>query len=171
MRSVAKDAGVSLGCVQYYFATKPELEEGVFKRALGMYESAISSVAGSGEDFETFLRRGFELSFQLAAENPDLVKLMARKAIDFPDQQTLPGEDGLNAIVHRRVARAVEDGTLRAVDPQLVLLLVGLIMNGWNTFRAHIAPQIRGIDEAQLDTRLADFMTDVVLNGLRGPKG
>lgn len=130
LRTVAAEAGVSMGRVQYYFATKDDLLLHALERAHRRMEERIESrVAlvepgpdGDARDHAVLAA----ILTELLGEHPetrDAIRVHAAFATAAPDERRTAiltdGDEEILALAVGVVARARDDGRVADVDPDL----------------------------------------------------
>ncbi|MEM1031226.1 MAG: TetR/AcrR family transcriptional regulator [Myxococcota bacterium] len=166
LRRVAREAGVSLGCVQHYFQTRQQLDDAVMAfaiRNLTAEGHALFELPDAA--FGPLLHAAMAAQVRWGRDHPEVSRLGARLAMDEPDHQW-PGEEEVHAEVRRRIRHGQEQGDLRDFDPQLLLVLFEILVNGWTQYREHYARLLPHVDDDQRDTLFVAFAADVILRGI-----
>ncbi|MFA9215925.1 MAG: TetR/AcrR family transcriptional regulator [Sphingomonadaceae bacterium] len=126
LEDVARRAGVSKGTLYLYFANKEELFKAVVREtivhAIGEAEQDVAQFDGhSGELLRYLLMTWWA---QLGAtELAGITKLMMAEANNFPDLAKFYNEEVIargNALISTVLARGVERGEFRPLDPLLM---------------------------------------------------
>lgn len=86
-QAIAKEAGVTHAMLHYYFRTKENLFDRVFKEKTGiMMQSIISAFKDSQGTFIERLQKGIEAHFDFLAKNPDLPRFVINELISKPER-------------------------------------------------------------------------------------
>jgi AcrR family transcriptional regulator len=143
LRSVAADAGVSLGLVQHHFVTKAGLIEAVDDYVMGAVIDVVSRPASTGQEKDSIADMGTRIT-NLLLEQPDVVDYFGRALIDGSalgrtvwDTLAAFGTRRWNTRKESGEARGDIDVTWAALN-SLVLALGTLILRG------HIERQVPG---------------------------
>ncbi|NLI36637.1 MAG: TetR/AcrR family transcriptional regulator [Bacteroidales bacterium] len=89
-QSIAKTAGVTHAMLHYYFRTKENLFNQVFKEKTGiMMQSIISAFQDTKGSFIERLQKGIEAHFDFLAQNPDLPRFVINELISKPERAEL----------------------------------------------------------------------------------
>jgi AcrR family transcriptional regulator len=111
IRDVAKEAGVSPGLVQHYFATKAALVEAVNGHVVAIATDAFSDLAESSSPVEAQQELGDRVT-AFVREHPTAVLYVARAAADG-DRAALAIFDAFIAIAQRQWQRLADHDLLR----------------------------------------------------------
>ncbi len=143
LRSVAADAGVSLGLVQHHFETKAGLVKAVDDYVMGVVIDMVSRPVSAGHQKDSIADMGSRVT-NLVIEQPDVVDYFGRALIDG-SQLGNTVWDTLSAFGTARWTARKENGEARddidvtwASLNSLVLALGTLILRG------HIERQVPG---------------------------
>ena len=166
---IARQAGVSKGTVYLYFPSKEALLEGIVQRAMApIADSAAPDLA----QFEGDPRLPIAMVLHMLCktlgqpDKIDILKLILREAMNFPAIAEMYRRHVLDKMVPALtglLARGVEQGHLRPVDPELTIRsVVGPLI-------AHIALSeifdIRPSDGMALE-RLVENHIDILFHGI-----
>lgn len=89
-QSIAKAAGVTHAMLHYYFRTKENLFNQVFKEKTGiMMQSIISAFQDNKGNFIERLQKGIEAHFDFLAQNPELPRFVINELISKPERAYL----------------------------------------------------------------------------------
>lgn len=166
---IARRAGVSKGTVYLYFSSKEALLEGIVQRAVApIADGAAPDMAQFEGDPRLPITMLLLMMSQLLSD-PDKIaipKLILREVMNFPALAEMYRDSVLDKVVPALtglIARGVEQGYLRPVDPELtVRSVVGPLL-------AHVAlSEIFGIRPADgLDMeRLVENHIDILFRGI-----
>lgn len=173
LRGLARELGVSLGAVQHHFATKDALWAAVVDQLAG---PDAPDAPDATVDPEAALAEGLRRIVSRAATHPGLGAALWNDTSDGADERlellrrrVQPQLDAGRA----QLEAAIAAGAARPVDPDAVLVLVGLgvasIASAPEALR-----RLFGIDldDEEATVRLAQAMSDVLLHGvLHDPGG
>jgi AcrR family transcriptional regulator len=169
MEDVARYAGLSKGAVYLYFPSKRALLEGLVRRAVvPIAETQLGQLASHRGDPRPAIRQTL-LAIAERLSDPHVAavpKIVLREAITAPEIAQMYREEVLDRAipaVTALIARGVEDGHIRPVDPEMtVRSIVGPIL-------AHILlAEVFGIQPTnglEVD-RLVRNHLDVLFDGL-----
>lgn len=136
VRNVAREAGVSMGTLRYYFGAQDELlafaMRLAIKRTRGRIEALDLSSYGARRAVETVLREVLPLDAERRAEAEVWMALAARALVD-PALQTLLDEsyDLLREVCRRSVGMLVEGGVAaHGIDVDLEAELLYAVVDG-----------------------------------------
>lgn len=88
MERIAKSAKINKAMIFYYFSSKENLYETVFRRVfIGTYPK-MSELFSSHPTAEVFLEKAAEIYVDVFVQNPDFVKMIALELIRNPDTVT-----------------------------------------------------------------------------------
>jgi AcrR family transcriptional regulator len=144
MRAVAARVGVSATAIYNYFENKQALVKRVialgFERFDGyLQEAVVDRPKGSREQ----LRSLGEAYIRFAVENREYFRVLFAMHADLPQQiEELP-EGGGYSLFRQAVADAMEAGTIRQADPDLVVLYLWTHVHGLVTLLLSCAPDAR----------------------------
>jgi len=167
MREVARRAGVSLGALQHYFATKAELTGAVMEFALAGIESAdLRAPFEESTTFRDAMAIGMKRRLAWARANPDTVRLGARMAVEQPEHEW-PQEREVQARILERIESAQASGELSTFEPLFLLTLMEIVANGWTQYRAHYMRHLASsyASDDDLDAAFAEFVVGLFLDG------
>ena len=167
LRRVAEEAGVSLGALQHYFRTKPDLRHAVELRVMERFQEQQADAFLLGDDqFREFLELGLRNYFAFARKYPKVTQLGSRWALETPDH-TMVGEEELGQEVLRRIQAAQDLGHMRPCEPVMVMMMVELVMNAWAAYGAHFARHLpEHVSAEERDERFVEFAMSVLWLGL-----
>ncbi|MEM7606639.1 MAG: hypothetical protein AAF411_14880, partial [Myxococcota bacterium] len=151
---------------QHHFRTREALEHAVFLQLMGSFREGQQHVFATPEDdFTAFLTVGLESYLRWAHANPQVVRLGARMSLENPDAE-FPGESEVHAELVRRVRLTQDAKRMRRLDPDLLLMLVEVVLNGFASNRAHIARRLEPSRRESLERDFAELAREVLLYGL-----
>ncbi|MEC4015953.1 TetR family transcriptional regulator [Streptomyces sp. H27-D2] len=137
MRSIAKEAGVSVGNAYYYYGSKEHLVQGFYDRIATEHTAAVRPVLAEETDLAARLRGVLLAWLDLAAPYHEFAGQFFKNAAD-PDSPLSPFSDESHGArdtaigIHRQVlagARVTADPELTELLPQLLWLYqMGLVL-------------------------------------------
>ena len=173
MRGVAARVGVSATAIYNYFANKRELVRRVvgqgFERFVGYLQAATGEHPRGSTDRLYALGEAY---LRFALENREYFRVIFATHADCPtDIEELPGGGGYN-LFRQTVVDAMEAGTIRPTDPDLVVLYLWTHVHGLVTLLLSCEPnaRCRHTGERLSAPELFERFSDFVLDGLR-PSG
>jgi TetR/AcrR family transcriptional regulator len=148
-QNISDACGVSVGLIQYHFGSKEELYEAVKEHAITAY------VASQEPQFEmppgdlyTFLDAGLRQYFRFFETHPVWPRLSAWADLEG-DRRAWPGEHRLMDQLAQRVAASQRAGELRDdIDPELLLVLLAGLMQGWLRNSSRYASRLAHLGDA-----------------------
>jgi AcrR family transcriptional regulator len=169
LRGLARSLGVSLATVQRHFATKDDLWRAAVDTALPLPTPAGTDEArslrpghGPGDELRETVQRALTRPGITAAVWNDTTPGAAERLDHLTAQAGAVLQDGRD-----RLRAGIASGTLRAIDVDTLLALVGLgitsVASSGDGLRRLFGIDID--DPAERD-RLADSITDILLNGI-----
>jgi AcrR family transcriptional regulator len=173
LEDVASRAGVSKGTLYLYFANKEELFKAVVRQGLvsplSEARGIIEHFQGTSADLMRLIVRGWWERVGATA-HAGIPKLMIAEAANFPDiarfyieEVVLPGQ----ATMARIIARGIERGEFRPVDPEQVAHLLAapfILISAWRHGFGHA---VRGELPTLADApALLEVHVDILTRGL-----
>lgn len=127
VEEIAKRAGISKGAVYLYFPSKEKILEALVRRAVTpIADSAIETIASFEGDPRPVMTMVMKMLGQRLAD-PKVVaipKLVVREVLSFPELGVMYRRevlDRLIPVVEKVIARGIEQGYFRPVDPHLTI--------------------------------------------------
>ena len=127
VEDIAKRAGISKGAVYLYFESKEKILEGLVRRAIvPIADSALETI----KDFEGDPRPVITMVMKMLAgrfSDPKIFsipKLIFRELLGFPELAQMYRREVLDRVIptiEGVIARGIDQGYLRAVDPHLTI--------------------------------------------------
>lgn len=174
VEDIAKRAGISKGAVYLYFPSKEKILEALVRRAVTpIADSALDAIANFEGDPRPVMTMVLTMLGKRLAD-PNLLaipKLVIREVIAFPALGEMYRREVLDRVmpvVERVIARGIDQGYFRPVDPHLtVRSIVGPVM-------LHIVmAEVFGIvpeDGLSFDRLIENHLT-ILFDGLSAPPG
>lgn len=169
VEDIARQAGVSKGTVYLYFPSKEALIEGIVKRAVApIAERAVPDMAQFAGDPRVPITMLLMMLCQVLTQPEKLAlpKLVLREVMNFPSIAEMYRRNVLDKVMPALtalIARGIEQGHLRPVDPELTIRsVVGPII-------AHLILsevfEIRPADGLAME-RMVENHLDILFEGL-----
>ena len=120
---IAREAGCNQALVHYYFRTKENLFESVFKNKLMIFFSSFVEIDRKGFSFKEKLKSKIEAHFDVLYENQQLPFLIINELITNPDRISSIREqfkDQIGTIFQQFSAELemeIQKGNIRPVSP------------------------------------------------------
>lgn len=174
MRDIAKEAGVNLAMVNYYFRSKDRLFDMIFLDAFGILFAKISaSVLGNGSIFAK-IENIVDVYIDALIENPLIPNFVLGELARDPERflskiKALKEMKKVIEILSRQIEKEAKEGIIRSVDPfELYLNVVSL-----SVFPFVARPLLNEVTEITkvdcekfLDNRKRS-VTDFVINAIK----
>ena len=172
VEDIAKRAGLSKGAVYLYFPSKEAILEGLVRRAiLPVAQSALSALDAYEGDPRTVIAMVIKMLGTRFSEPETLAipKVVLREVLGFPHLAEMYRREVLDLAIptiERLIARGIEQGYLRPVDPELtVRSIVGPIM-----LHAVLAEVFGVMPEGGLEIdKLIDNHLTILFDGMSAP--
>lgn len=180
MQEVADEAGVNKALLHYYFRTKDQLAQAVFRRALGSLLPQALEVLRSEASIEEKVRRIVEIEVETLRANPVLPGYLLGELTHHPERVReifesvlgmklgRMGEEVRTALGQQLEAAAAE-GRIRPIAPEEFLM--NLMSMAIFPFAARpLLRHVLDVDEAGFDAMMrarAERVPDFFLNALR----
>jgi AcrR family transcriptional regulator len=172
VEDIAKRAGISKGAVYLYFASKEKILEGIVRRAVvPIADSALAFIEGYEGDPRIVITMVLKMLGTKLSE-PRLLaipQLVFREVLGFPELADVYRREVLDKVipvVEGLIRRGVDQGYLRAVDPELTIRsIIGPIM-------LHVAMmEVFGITtkDGFAVEKLIDNHLSILFDGLSAP--
>lgn len=128
-REIAKEAGMNVALVNYYFRSKGQLFQLIFRAALEDFMLSMTEVFSTdGLSLEDKLRIFIEREFDFLANHPELpgFVIMEMSRCDGDPQANLDWmhEQVVSTGIFQEVAKAQEEGILREIDLCSIALIL-----------------------------------------------
>ena len=127
--SIARNAGVTHAMLHYYFKTKEQLFERIFKETTGLLgKSLIGVFTGSDKPVLEKIKDAVEFHFNFIRENPHLPLFIIREVVSRPERFKLVKETisenagGLMTILQQDFDKAAERGEIENVEASTLML-------------------------------------------------
>ena len=129
MQDIADDAGINRTLLNYYFRSKDQLFEAVFRKALGSFVPNLAAMLGTDIPFHEYVPAMVEKIIDTMLENPQIPIFVLQELSSNPERMPqIIKEMGIDPA--RAVAKMEEDSTVPpsgGMDPrQIILNLISL---------------------------------------------
>jgi len=128
---ISKEAGVSTGTLFFYFSTKEELIDTLYRRVKGEAAQAMCRGLSDSMTVEAKLRRLGRNAVEWGMANPEKLKFMEQFA-HSPFVSTSAQEEGMShfLFLQELVRDGIRDGTIRNIDPPLLFCMIASALSG-----------------------------------------
>ncbi len=165
MRAVAARVGVSATAIYNYFENKQALVQSVISIGFERFdEYLLEAVAGRPEGSAERLEALGDAYIRFALENREYFRVLFAIHAELPrDIEELP-EGGGYALFRQSVVDAMNGGTIRQTDPDLVVLYLWTLVHGLVTLLLGCKPNARcrhsgeDLDAHDLFARFGEFV-------------
>ncbi len=136
---IAERARLSKGAIYWHFPGKRDLFIALMDRALE-HDRMLSAAVAAAPDWRSALRELFALSPEYVERELSLVKLSLQHVLesgvdDALRSRTDEKQERWTSLVEKHLARAVAEGSARAVAPQDVVGAIGAVIAGLTLLR------------------------------------
>ena len=174
--AIAKRAGVSHSMLHYYFRTKEQLFQKIFKDKVQGFTQVFSVVFEQHTDFKEILRRMIETQFKFVAQNPQLPMFIIREILSNKENREwaiktlFPHLFPFLSAIEKMLTTEITNGTIRPIALQN--LLMNILSINISTFIA--LPVLKENFHFENDEMLENFLNErcesnvqFILNALR----
>lgn len=128
MQDIADDAGINRTLLNYYFRTKDQLFEAVFRKALSRFVPSLAAMLQSDMTFESYVPNLVNTIIDSMLENPQIPIFVLQELTSNPDRMPqIIREMGLDPQIAIRKINTEMKMDSDAVDPrQMILNLLAL---------------------------------------------
>jgi len=126
--AIAQRAGVSHSMLHYYFRTKEQLFQKIFKEKVQMFSQMFGVIFEQNNDFEKTLRLLIETQFNFAAQNPQLPTFVFREIIsnkenrDWAIKTLFPHIFPFISTIEKMLNTEISKGAVRPIAIQNLLM-------------------------------------------------
>lgn len=151
--AIAERAGVTHGMLHYYFRTKENLFQMVFKEKVKLITDSIIVVSHKGIPFDDIIRQIVELHFDFIKQNPGLINFIYTEIVNNKDNRALlydyasPRMREVTASLGKLLCEECEKGKIRKVSA--IDLMMNIASLNLVTFLAY--PIMREYTDSQSD--------------------
>jgi len=124
MQDIADDAGINRTLLNYYFRTKDQLFEAVFRGAMGRFVPELATLLHSGMPIEEYIPVMVERVISAMIEHPQIPSFVLQELNTNPDRlpQVIRGM-GIDPDVAMKKMEREEPGVLKSgIDPRQVII-------------------------------------------------
>jgi AcrR family transcriptional regulator len=165
MRDLAHQSGLAKATLYHHFQDKREIFLQVLERDLVIVRDRLAAAAVGPGDLSARLRTVIMAFFELATERGMLLVSTLRQAAGMEQEiyeLMCSYRDELYRPIIELLTEAVAKGSIRPIDPELTTVSFFGIIQSFTS--RHLL-----MDDLELDEKAADFVLDLLLNGLRPP--
>jgi len=128
---ISKEAGVSTGTLFFYFSTKEELIDTLYRRIKGEAAQAMGRGLSDGMTVRAKLHRLGQNAVGWGLENKEKLKFMEQFA-HSPFVSTSAQEEGMShfLFLQELVREGIREGTIRDTDPPLLFCMIASALSG-----------------------------------------
>ena len=124
MQDIADDAGINRTLLNYYFRSKDQLFEAVFRKALGTFVPNLASVLATDMAFQDYVSFMVETIIDTMLENPQIPIFVLQELSSNPERMPqIIKEMGIDPA--RAVEKMESDGmvpSIAGMDPRQIIL-------------------------------------------------
>lgn len=128
---IAKMAGCNQALVHYYYRTKDNLFNKVFKNKIKIFVAIFTQIDASNDDFSTKLRRKIEAHFDLLIANPKLPFLIVNELITNSNRLSIIRNEITESHVRDQIFDALNQDLQQEIDKGTIrpISVIDLILN------------------------------------------
>lgn len=163
MEDIAQETGIGKGTIYEYFSGKLELFQEMLIRCRGIYYNSLLAGDAESLSFRERLKLIFVSHINFCLENKELTRVV------FWDTKVMDEElkawsyekrKEKESMLTELIVKAVQNGEIRAVDPEvLTMMITGILGAVWGP----LAIENREIEAESL----AEKITDLVFDGIK----
>ena len=124
MQDIADDAGINRTLLNYYYRSKDQLFEAVFRQALGSFVPSLAAMLNSDTSFEDYVPVLIETVIDTMIENPQIPIFVLQELSSNPERMPqIIKEMGIDpAIAMKKMAAEGQIPGSLGMDPRQVIL-------------------------------------------------
>jgi len=124
MQDIADDAGINRTLLNYYYRSKDQLFEAVFRKALGSFVPSLAAMLQSDVSFEEYLPAMIETIIDVMIENPQIPIFILQELSSNPERMPqIIKEMGVDpSMVIKKMAKGEQVPRVMGMDPRQVIL-------------------------------------------------
>jgi len=174
--AIAQRAGVSHSMLHYYFRTKEQLFQKIFKEKVQTFAQMFSMIFEQNNDFTEILRLMIETQFKFLVQNPQLPMFIIREILSNKENREwaiktlFPHIFPFISAIEKMLNAEISKGTVRPITMQN--LLMNILSINISTFMA--LPVLKENLHFENDKMLENFLNErcksnveFILNALR----
>lgn len=158
---ISKKAGVATGTLFFYFNTKEELIDTLYRRTKSEAAAAMNRGIDAEPDARAKLRRLGMNAVAWGLENPGKMKFMEQFA-HSPFVSTSAQEEGMSRFLFLKdlIRDGIREGSIKDYDPDLLILMMASALSG-------LIARVACIKNPKEREKIVDEGLDIVWNGLK----
>jgi AcrR family transcriptional regulator len=156
LRTIAEDAGTSIGMVYYYFPTKDDLFLAVVEEVYAkLLEGLTAALAPDGTNVKTRLRRAFLRLGKMSDDESKVIRLIVREALVSSTRLDRIVERSLRGhvpLLLKTIAEGIADGEIDGAIPPPLLLISTFALGGIPQVARRVAgaaPIFQGLGDSE----------------------
>jgi len=124
MQDIADDAGINRTLLNYYYRSKDQLFEAVFRKALGSFVPSLAAMLHSDISFEEYLPAMIEKVIDAMIENPQIPIFVLQELSSNPERMPqIIKEMGIDpSIAMKKMAEQGQVPEAMGMDPRQVIM-------------------------------------------------
>ena len=124
MQDIADDAGINRTLLNYYYRSKDQLFEAVFRKALGSFVPSLAAMLKSDVSFEAYLPAMIETIIDTMIENPQIPIFVLQELSSNPERMPqIIKEMGVDpSMVIKKMTTGGQVPGVMGMDPRQVIL-------------------------------------------------
>jgi AcrR family transcriptional regulator len=124
MQDIADDAGINRTLLNYYYRSKDQLFESVFRKAMGSFIPSLAAMLQSDVSFEEYVPAMIETVIDTMIENPQIPIFVLQELSSNPARMPeIIKEMGVDpSKVIQKMSMKVQEDQLLGMDPRQVIL-------------------------------------------------
>jgi len=124
MQDIANDAGINRTLLNYYFRTKDQLFEAVFRGAMGRFVPDLGRMLQSDIPFEDSLTHMIETVIQTMIDNPQIPGFVLQELSSNPERmpQVIKGMGLDPDLAVKRMTSEGNAGVKNGIDPRQIII-------------------------------------------------
>ncbi len=124
MQDIADDAGINRTLLNYYYRSKDQLFEAVFRNAMGSFVPSLAAMLNSDISFEDYVSRMIETVIDAMIENPQIPIFVLQELTSNPERMPQIIRDmGVDpAVAIEKVSASGKVPGVPGMDPRQVIL-------------------------------------------------
>lgn len=158
---ISKEAGVATGTLFFYFRTKEDLIDTLYRRIKGEAAAAMCRGIGKEKTVQAKLRRLGRNAVAYGTAHPEKMKFMEQFAYS-PFVSTTAHEEGMSRFLFLQdlIRDGISEGTIRNSDPRLLITMMASALRG-------LIARVSEIEEAEKRQAIIGQGLDIIWDGLK----